>query len=189
MNKLIVGLGNPGNKYKKTRHNIGWQVLGNLPFAVELNWKEKYKGLYCDYSCKADRYFFLMPQTFMNLSGQSVSAFINFFKIEIEDVLVLHDELDIDFGTLSFKKGGGLAGHNGLKSIHECTGSKDFLRMRLGIGRPELGSPSSWVLSEYSKDQKISLDRFLKGAAQAIELYISDGFEKSSSEFSKKSFI
>ncbi len=117
MDRLVIGLGNPGVKYHHSRHNIGWDVFEELSFSNQLKWNEKFKGLYTVYNNGAEKIYFLKPQTFMNLSGESVQPLMAFFKIPIENILVIHDELDLPFGTIAFKKGGGLAGHNGLTSI------------------------------------------------------------------------
>ena len=122
MDKLIVGLGNYGTKYESTRHNIGWDIFEYLSFKDRLIWKEKFKGVFASHSVNGVKYHFLKPQTYMNLSGESVAPLCSFFKVKIEDILVLHDELDLPFGTVAFKKGGGLAGHNGLKSTTRRAG-------------------------------------------------------------------
>lgn len=189
MQKLIVGLGNPGSKYQDTRHNIGWLAIDHLSFYSKLRWQEKFKGLYSSYEMNGEKIYFLMPQTFMNLSGESISKMCNFFKITPDNVLVIHDELDLPYGTTTFKKGGGLAGHNGLKSTAQCLGTKDFLRLRLGIGRPHHGNVSAWVLSKFDGDESIALDQYLNGAAEAIEYFCSAGFDKAASQYSKKKFI
>lgn len=189
MDRLIVGLGNPGSKYHHSRHNIGWDTFGGLSFFNELKWLEKFKGHYAVFNYGADRIYFLKPQTFMNLSGESVLALTSFFKIPIENILVVHDELDFPFGTIAFKKGGGLAGHNGLKSITENLGTQEFKRLRVGIGRPIHGDVSNWVLSGYTGEDKDFFNPFLKGTAKAIEEYINVGFDKAATIYSKKKII
>jgi len=189
MDRLIVGLGNPGSKYHYTRHNIGWDVFEELSFAGSLKWQDKFKGHYAVLQNGSDKIYFLKPQTFMNLSGESVQPLMNFFKITLENILVVHDELDLPFGTLAFKNGGGLAGHNGLKSISSVLGSQDFKRVRLGIGRPVHGDVSNWVLSGYTGDDKDFFRPFLKGAAVALEEYIANGFEKAATTYSKKKIV
>ena len=188
MDYLIVGLGNPGSEYERTRHNIAWSALESAPFSSGLAWKEKYKGLYASYSFRKGKGHFLKPQTYMNLSGESVQPCADFFKIPVENILVVHDELDLPFGTMAFKKGGGLAGHNGLKSISQRLGSRDFLRLRLGIGRPDHGNVASYVLSSFSSDEKIVLDDFLSGGGEAIDCFMNEGFQKAAKAFSKKSY-
>jgi len=189
MSKLIVGLGNPGNKYTNTRHNVAWLALDHLGFSNELIWTEKFKGLYSSYSIGGEKVYFLKPLTFMNLSGESVAALMSFFKIERSDILILQDEIDLPYGTVMLKNGGGLAGHNGLKSITQCLGSQDFHRLRIGVGRPVHGSVSSYVLSDFSQDEKITLDDYLNKVAEIMGLYIENGFEKIANRFNKKNLI
>lgn len=185
MIKLIVGLGNPGNEYARTRHNIGWMVIDQF----NLNWQKKFKGLYQIETHHGEKLYFLKPQTYMNLSGESVVELMNFFKIKIEEVLVVHDELDHAFGQVSLKKGGGLAGHNGLKSIAEMTGSQEFYRIRLGIGRPVHGSVADYVLGEFSSEEKKCIDTYLTKAKETVDVVISDGFDKAAQTYSKKVLI
>lgn len=188
MAKLIIGLGNPGIQYANTRHNIGWDVLAKLEFSSKLVWKEKFKGLY-SYIDLEERIYFLMPQTYMNLSGESAIPMMNFFKIPQEDILVVHDEIDFSFGTIGFKDGGGLAGHNGLKSIAGILGNQNFKRLRLGVGRPEHGTVADWVLGKYGADDAIVLDTYLEKSAKAIELYIKSGFLIANQRYNKKNLI
>ena len=175
MSKLIVGLGNPEVRYELTRHNIGWQLLDYLGDQQGLIWKEKYKGLVATKTIDGEQWVFLKPHTYMNCSGESVAPAATFFKVSVEDILVVHDELDLSYGVISFKKGGGLAGHNGLKSIASSLGSQDFKRLRMGIGRPDRGSVSSWVLSTYSDDQMSLLEDYLKGTYEKVVPYIDKG--------------
>jgi len=187
MIKLIVALGNPGREYENTRHNIAWLVIDKFSKIQNNTWKSKFKGIYTDYSINGEKVIFLKPATYMNLSGESVAPLINFFKIKTSEILVIHDEIDLPFGQIMFKKGGGLAGHNGLKSIAQCVGSQDFLRLRMGIDRPVHGSVSSWVLSKI--DDQISLDLLLEKMSEIIDRLLVDGFEKTSNKFSKKNLI
>ncbi|MDD4974257.1 MAG: aminoacyl-tRNA hydrolase [Bacteriovorax sp.] len=189
MDRLIVGLGNPGSKYHHTRHNIGWDVFEELSFARDLKWSAKFKGQYAVHTNGADKIYFLKPETFMNLSGESLQPMMAFFKIDTENILVVHDEIDLPFGTIAFKKGGGLAGHNGLKSITEKLGSQEFKRLRVGIGRPVHGDVSNWVLSGYTGEDKDFFVPYLKGAALAVEEYIKLGFDKASTTYSKKKIV
>lgn len=189
MSRLIAALGNPGTDYQKTRHNIGQQVLEYLSFYSHLNWSQKFKGFYCSYEIDGSKTHIIKPQTYMNLSGKSVAPLVNFFKIDPSDVLVLHDELDLDFGVIAFKDGGGLAGHNGLKSVAQDLGTQDFKRLRIGIGRPPHGSVSNWVLSSYAHDQLPWLEDYFSGVAAAVEYYLEYGFAKAQNKFSKKEII
>ncbi|MFA6237164.1 MAG: aminoacyl-tRNA hydrolase [Bacteriovorax sp.] len=189
MDRLIVGLGNPGSKYHNSRHNIGWDLFEGLSFFKDLKWNDKFKGQYAVHNCDSGKIYFLKPQTYMNLSGESVQPLINFFKIDVENILVVHDELDLPFGTIAFKKGGGLAGHNGLKSITEKLGTQDFKRLRVGIGRPVHGDVSNWVLSGYEGEDKLFFRAYLEGAATALEQYINMGFDKAATNYSKKKIV
>lgn len=189
MSKLVVALGNPGSQYENTRHNIGWQAIEFLEFYNTLNFQKKFKGEYAQKSIDGETVYFLKPQTFMNLSGESVVPLMQFFKVKIEDILIVHDEIDLPYGTVLFKDGGGLAGHNGLKSIAACLGRQDFMRLRLGVGRPVHGSVSNWVLSGYGNDEAIALDQYLTGAAEAIYTLVTEGYTKSARKFNKKSFV
>lgn len=186
---LIVGLGNPGYQYEETRHNIAWKVFEALSFRGDLHWKEKFKGLFSQINIKDEQCIFLMPQTFMNLSGESVRPCMDFFKVPIEGVLVVHDEIDLPFGTVHLKKGGGLAGNNGLKSIAQHLPNQNFLRLRMGVGRPKFGEVSAHVLGQFNEEEKPWLDDFTKLGASAIEMFIKSGFQRAQNKFSKKSVL
>lgn len=188
MIKLVVALGNPGLKYELTRHNMGWLAFDEFFDGKAPIWKEKFKGLYTSLNYHGEKIYFLKPQTFMNLSGQSVQALCHFFKIEVKEILVVYDEVDLPLGTIALKRGGGLAGHNGLKSIKECLGSSEFMRLRLGIGRPSFGSVSSWVLSSFSGDDLILLEKVLPPVADCLEICLSHGYEKAGTLFSRKNY-
>ena len=162
MFQLVVGVGNPGSEYATTRHNIAWMLLDNSPLFSSSSWKSKFKGFYAEANHKGSKFYALKPQTYMNLSGESVQPMAAFFKLPPEQILVIHDELDIPFGQVHFKMGGGFAGHNGLKSIAACLGTDQFARMRIGIGRPPHGNVSGWVLSPFSKDEQVQLPTLLQ---------------------------
>ena len=149
MVKLAAFFGNPGTKYSQNRHNAGWLLAQSLPFYQSLSWQKKFKGLFASYN---DNYF-LMPQTFMNLSGESVFAAASFYKVKMEEIIVVHDELELPLGTISLKFGGGLGGHNGLRSMQKCFGNADCWRLRIGIGRPPVGVVYDWVLSDFSNTE------------------------------------
>ncbi len=186
--QLVVGLGNPGGEYRHTRHNIGMMVLDEM-LGSSMGWKSKFKADYMQTTVKGEKTLFLKPLTFMNLSGESVRPCMDFFKVDIQDILIIHDELDLPFGTAMFKQGGGLAGHNGLKSIAQLLGTQDFKRLRLGIGRPQHGDVSSYVLGKFSGDEGIALGQYLQGGEQALNIFIQDGFTKAAEQYNKKSFI
>lgn len=187
--RLVVALGNPGKEYQQTRHNIGWMVFEKLKALQSAVWKEKFDGVYTELSIDSDRIFFLMPMTYMNLSGKSVAKLAQFFKVNIEDILVIHDELDLNFGTIAFKSDGGTAGHNGLKSMVQELSTDKFKRLRVGIGRPKFGDVSSHVLSKFNDEEGISLDKVLDVCVEALNCYLKNGFSKAASEYSRKKII
>lgn len=167
---MIVFLGNPGLQYKNTRHNAGWLCCDQIDEIRYEHWQKKFKGSWLSYGNGDKKIIFLKPETFMNLSGESVSAAAAFFKIKAHEILVVHDDLEQKYGITSFRTGGGLAGHNGLKSISGQLGTKDFHRFRIGIGRPVHGSVSSWVTGHFSKEEEIHLELILsRSASQVME--------------------
>ena len=148
--KLIVGLGNPGSKYQWTRHNAGFMVLDRFSKDAGIAVTRKnFSGLYGEGTYHGERLLLLKPQTFMNLSGRSVAAALNFHKIDIQDLIVIHDDLDIPFGRVKLKEEGGHAGHNGLRSLLQELGSGRFVRLRIGIGRPLHDVAADYVLSSF----------------------------------------
>jgi len=178
MFQLIVGVGNPGSEYAQTKHNIAWMLLDSSPAFSSSLWKSKFKGQYAEGSHKGLKFYGLKPQTFMNLSGESVQPMMAFFKIEPSQILVVHDELDIPFGQVHFKMGGGLAGHNGLKSIAACLGTDAFARMRVGIGRPDHGDVAHWVLSPFGKEEQAQLPLLLQKLNDPLMTAMVDGLGK-----------
>ncbi|QCI27989.1 aminoacyl-tRNA hydrolase [Caminibacter pacificus] len=176
--KLIVGLGNPGSKYEKNRHNIGFLAVDYL--IKEFNatkLSSKFKGeLY-----KSDEYLFLKPTTYMNLSGESVRLVKDFYKIENDDIIVIHDDIDLKLGALRFKKGGGSGGHNGLKSIDANIGN-DYWRVRIGVGRPERKEMVvSYVLSDFEDEELECLEKLFPLIKEAIK-----DIKNAPSRYSKK---
>jgi len=195
--KLAAFLGNPGNKYAKNRHNAARMLAQALPFYSDLYLQKKFKGLYAAY----DNARFLMPETFMNLSGESVQAAASFFDISIEEIIIVHDELELPLGTLSLKFSGGLGGHNGLRSMKKCFDSADFWRLRIGIGRPDTrlpgeGGPAGsgegvydWVLSDFSEAENVTLNPVLnEGAKLLMQLFSSEPADYLK-EWSKKKIL
>jgi len=154
--KLIVGLGNPGSEYLNSRHNIGFMALDSLSahYRTE-DWKTKLDGMFARTSFGSEKIILVKPQTFMNLSGICVKKFKQFFKIKVSDIFVIYDDIDLDFGEVKIKQGGGDAGHKGVRSISQHMQTKDFNRIRLGIGRPRTKEEvSHFVLSNFSRNEK-----------------------------------
>jgi len=173
MIKLFVGLGNPGPEYAATRHNAGFWWIDQLArrLNVSLTLERAYKGRVARASVAGQSVWLLEPQTFMNLSGQSVSALARFFKIAPEEILVAHDELDLPAGEAKLKFGGGHAGHNGLRDIHAQLGTGDYWRLRLGIGHPGARHEVvGWVLQRPPLDEQIAIEQAADRAAAAFEL-------------------
>lgn len=173
--RLLIGLGNPGPKYVNTRHNVGFMLVDALAEAARADFREKFKGHYARGRVGGEDCVLLKPATYMNLSGESLQAAMRFFKLELDDVLVIHDELDLAFGDVRLKSGGGLAGHNGLKSIVQHCGGPGFDRLRIGIGRPPKGSTESWVLSDFRGEECAALPSVLDEAARAVKRVIEEG--------------
>ncbi|MCL2265714.1 MAG: aminoacyl-tRNA hydrolase [Treponema sp.] len=178
MIKLAAFLGNPGVGYARNRHNAGRMTAQAFPFYPSLSWQKKHNGLYASHN----GIHFIMPETYMNLSGVSVQAAASFFKINIEEIIIVHDELELPLGTISLKNAGGLGGHNGLRSLNKCFGSADFWRLRIGIGRPGTRLPGEgghaskeaggevmdWVLNDFTAEEKEILNPALNAAADLL---------------------
>src|SRR5919109_4525903 len=155
---LVAGLGNPGREYAGTRHNVGFLVADDLARRHAGSWRGKFSGELAEVRVDGLRLALLKPQTYMNESGRSVAAAVRFFKVEPQSLLVVHDEVDLDPGRLQARLGGGLAGHNGLRSVAQALGSQDFLRLRIGVGRPGRGdrrSVADYVLAPFGSETDV----------------------------------
>jgi peptidyl-tRNA hydrolase, PTH1 family len=176
--RLYAFLGNPGREYALNRHNVAWRLAESLSFAGRLSWQAKFKGSYASLELGAERIHLVLPGTYMNNSGESVAAAAKFFKVPPGEVLVCHDELEIPFGTVGFKFGGGLGGHNGLRSLKAHLGTPDFYRFRIGIGRPNHDDISGWVLSDLPRPEEEFLSmKILPEAARMLEACMAGGPE------------
>jgi len=180
--KLIVGLGNPGDKYADTRHNAGEWLIARLArrFNITLNAENKFSGYVGKTLINSKEIRFLVPMTFMNLSGKAVGALANFYRIKPEEILVLHDELDLPPGSVKLKLGGGHGGHNGLKDIVAALGNNNnFYRLRIGIGHPgHRDLVAGYVLNKPSPNEREALEKALDEAANCVELLFKDGIVK-----------
>lgn len=175
--KLIVGLGNPGKEYEGTRHNCGFMVVDELAnkLNTEIN-QNKFKGLYTKVKYHREDVILLKPQTYMNLSGESVNAVMNFFKIDKEDLLVIYDDLDMPVGKLRLRKTGSAGGHNGIKNIIAHLNSQDFKRIRVGIDRHKYMNVADYVLSRFSKVESEAIEQGIENAANAVLDYLDNDF-------------
>ncbi len=178
MINAVIFLGNPGQQYAETRHNVGWMVADAASHIFAFNWQKKFNGSFCQKNIASQKIYFLKPETFMNKSGESVLALSQFFKLQAEEMLIVHDEIELDFGVVSFKKGGGLAGHNGLRSVSQLLNTKDFYRFRIGVGRPQHGDVSSYVLSKFSAEQQVALPTLLEKSGALLEACLNRGIDQ-----------
>ncbi len=192
MIKLIVGLGNPGQQYDRTRHNAGFWFLDGViaNYGVSWSYEGRFEGSVSNALIAKQKVVLLKPQTFMNLSGRAVGNLSRYFKFEPEEILVVHDELDFEPGVIRLKKGGGHAGHNGLRDIAANLGSKDFYRLRVGIGRPPgRQSVADYVLSAPSaQDRQLMLEGF-EPVYKVIDSLIEGSFEKVMNQLHDKKSI
>jgi peptidyl-tRNA hydrolase, PTH1 family len=175
---LVVGLGNPGREYAGNRHNVGRMVVDELARRHGGSWRGKFSGQLAEVRIDGHKVALLKPETYMNESGRSVRGAADFFKVEPDSILVVHDEGDFDLGRLQARRGGGLAGHNGLRSIAQQLGTPDFLRLRIGVGRPERGDPrplADYVLSNFEPHD--DAEGLVRKAADAVELLDAEGLE------------
>jgi PTH1 family peptidyl-tRNA hydrolase len=181
---LVAGLGNPGREYERTRHNLGWLVLDELARRHGGSWRSKFSGSFAEVRLGDLRLGLLKPETYMNESGLSVGAAARFYKVEPEHLLVVHDDVDLEPGRLQARAGGGLAGHNGLRSLAQQLGSQEFERLRIGVGRPGRGdrrSVSDWVLSGFAPEDDV--ETLVTKAADAVEAIASEGLEAAQTRF------
>jgi peptidyl-tRNA hydrolase, PTH1 family len=181
---LVVGLGNPGRDYAGHRHNVGAMVVDELGRRYGASWKGKFNGRLAEVRVDDHRVGLLKPETFMNDSGRSVNAAARFFKLEPDAILVVHDEIDLDRGRLQARRGGGLAGHNGLRSVAAHLKTPDFLRLRVGVGRPKRGDrrkPADYVLSNF--DPADDVETLVSRAADAVETLDAEGLERAQAQY------
>ena len=181
---LVAGLGNPGREYEKTRHNVGWKVVDEVARRHDGSFRSKFDGQLCEIRLGDLRLALLKPETYMNVSGKSIAAASRFFKAEPDALLVVHDDVDLEPGRLQARSGGGLAGHNGLRSIAGSLGTQDFLRLRIGVGRPGRGDRrpvADYVLSAF--EPELDVDALIARAADAVETIALEGVEAAQQRF------
>jgi peptidyl-tRNA hydrolase, PTH1 family len=186
--KIIVGLGNPGRKYERTRHNAGFMAVDALAGSLKLDLaQEKYHALIAKGRIGAEEALFAKPQTFMNESGQSVGAMLRYTYANSADLVVVHDELDLPLGAVRVKIGGGHGGHNGLRSIIEHIGTPDFVRVRVGVGRPAPGfDAADYVLSSFTAEERKAAAEAVEKAVEAVKTVVLEGAVKAMSRFNKQ---
>jgi len=178
LSHLVVGLGNPGARYRDTRHNLGRRAVELIADELGGSWRSRWNGRVSELRDEDERLALLVPETFMNESGRSVAPALRFYKLPPERLVVVHDELDLELGDVRAKQGGGLAGHNGLRSLAEALGTQDFLRVRIGIGRPERGDRrpvADWVLQPFPPGTDV--DRLVRDGADCTLSVLRDGVD------------
>ena len=181
---MVAGLGNPGREYERDRHNAGWMVVDELARRVDASFRAKFDGRLAETRIADARVALLKPETYMNESGRSIAAAARFFKVAPAEILVVHDDVDLDAGRLQARAGGGLAGHNGLRSIAKSLGSQEFLRLRVGVGRPGRGDPrdvADYVVAPFEAHE--DAPAIVARAADAVEAVLVEGIEEAQRRF------
>jgi peptidyl-tRNA hydrolase, PTH1 family len=185
--KCFVGLGNPGKQYEHTRHNVGFMAIDR--FAEKFNitsFQNKGKALLGEGVVNGTKVFLLKPQTYMNLSGEAVRAFMDFYKMNLQDVMILYDDMDTAYGQIRLRYQGSAGGHNGIKSIIQHVGTQSFNRIRIGVSRPAPGyNIADYVLSNFTKEETQQLDQVLNATCEAMEYSLQQPFEKTMAKFNK----
>lgn len=181
---VVIGLGNPGKKYENTRHNIGFITIDYLAdqLGIKVD-KIKHKALVGEGRISGQKVMLVKPQTFMNLSGQSVREIMDYYKIDIEELIVIYDDIDIDKGSVRIRKKGSSGTHNGMRSIIQHLGDDNFPRIRIGIGRNEKGDLADYVIGGFNKSEVSLMEDAVRHASKGIEGIISDGIEKAMSKY------
>ncbi len=176
---LVAGLGNPGLKYTRTPHNAGFGVVQRLAESSggAVNWRDRFRARIAEVLVAGSKALLMMPQTFMNASGEAVQQAASFYRLQASDVVVIHDELDLPLGSVKLKRGGGDAGHNGLRSVSQHLGP-EYIRVRVGVGRPAVGTPKAYLLRPLDADSWQALDAAVAEAAGAVELLMGLGLDR-----------
>ncbi len=195
--QVIAGLGNPGAKYEHTRHNVGFLLLDHLAQKQNVAWRGRFSSEMCELKFADRKILGVKPQTFMNRSGEAVKEVVDFFKVEPQQLVVCYDEVDLPLGSIRIKQGGGAAGHNGIKSLISQLTTPEFVRLRLGIGRPQRidqddkvvpvetaeGQLANWVLGSFSKDERLVVEQMIERAAAALPILLEKGVKAAQNVF------
>lgn len=185
--KVILGLGNPGDRYGRTRHNLGFLVVDRFAAVKKVGIeKQKYSSLLGELRQDGEEILLVKPLTYMNRSGDAVRALFRYRPVSVSDLIVVHDDLDLPFGRIRIRPNGGPGGHRGVLSVLEALGDEDFSRVRVGIGRPPPGrDPTEYVLQPFSPEEKADLERVLSKAADALDSLIREGCERAMGKFNR----
>lgn len=182
--KLIVGLGNPGKEYENTRHNVGFRVLDS--YLNTSDWKKKFSALYHEEIICGEKVLFVKPLTFMNLSGDAVVKFVNYYDVKIDDILVIHDDLDLPFSTYKLKKNSSAGGHNGIKSIINRLNSQEFARLKVGVSHDKSINTKDYVLGNFSKKENEVFNEMQNDFNKILESFIKDGIDRTMNIYNTK---
>ena len=185
--KLIVGLGNPGREYNNTRHNVGFQLLDYIVFSKHLSFsKEKFNASYVEMMVKGEKVLLIKPLSYMNLSGSVVAKFVSFYKININDILVIQDDLDMNFGRIKFVYDSSCGGHNGIRDIERCLGTKKYARLKIGIAHDKTIDTKDYVLGSFSKAEQQELENIDQYLENVVEDFCSMSLENLMSKYNRK---
>ncbi|RJO71866.1 MAG: aminoacyl-tRNA hydrolase [Myxococcales bacterium] len=189
--KIVAGLGNPGERYASTRHNIGFRVADELARRHAASaFRGRFRAQAADASIAGERVLLLKPTTYMNLSGQAIQEALAFYKLAFEDLIVIHDDVDLDFGVMKVRAGGGDAGHKGIRSAIGQLGSDAFTRVRMGVGRPRFGEPVvDFVLKSFYPPEQALLDEWVAKGADAVEAALKDGATAAANVFNRRAWV
>ena len=175
--KLIVGLGNPEKKYEKTRHNCGFRAIDHYAKKNNLSFKSKFKGLYCEQVVNNEKMILLKPQTYMNLSGESVREIVNFYNIDIEDILMIYDDIDFEVGTFKIRRGGSAGGHNGIRNIIDNLKTENIQRIRIGISKNEIPL-MDYVLGKFTSEEERKIESIFPQIANVIKDFSNNNIDE-----------
>ena len=185
--KLIVGLGNPGNEYTNTRHNIGFQLLDYIAKDKGLDFlREKFNGKYVEYNVNGEKVILVKPMSYMNLSGNVVSNFVNFYKIDIEDILIIQDDLDMNFGRIKIVNNSSCGGHNGIRDIEKFLGSRSYNRLKIGISNDKTKDTKDYVLGKFNNEEVEKLNTIYDKLKNVVDDFCNISLEKLKSKYNSK---
>ena len=185
--KLIVGLGNPGSEYENTRHNIGFQLLDFIAKNKEIHFlRNKFNGEYAEVFINGEKVILLKPLSFMNLSGSVVEKFVSFYKIDIHDILVIHDDLDMNFGRIKIVNNSSSGGHNGIKDIEKCLGTKNYARLKIGIANDKSMDTKDYVLGQFTEEERKILQIVDKSLVNVIDDFCTMSLDQLMSKYNHK---
>lgn len=184
---LIVGLGNPGHEYKNTRHNMGFMCIDSIAEKYQVSFsKEKFGGIYGEFQYHSEKVILLKPQRYINLSGEVVKKYVDYFKIPLQNILIIHDDLDIEFGNIKIKYKGSSGGHNGLKNIEYHLGTQNYKRIKLGISNNKKIDTKDYVLSKFDENSKETLNSIINTVCKIVDDYFILSFENLMNKYNKK---